>query len=88
MDLKLMGRDCGDWIWASVGLRWNSVSIRCCSCLNITLVPCSCFTYISFYYQLLHNKFIHSYLFRLTISAIIRQSSYTDISSVQRASEW
>jgi hypothetical protein len=45
-------------------------------------------SYVSFYYQLLHNKFIHSYMFRLTISAVIRESSYVDISSVYRVSEW
>jgi hypothetical protein len=55
---------------------------------NITHGPCSSFSYVWFYYQLLHNRFTHSYMFRLTISAIISESSYIDISSVHGVSEW
>jgi hypothetical protein len=41
-----------------------------------------------YYYQLLHNNFIYSYLFWLTIIAIIRESFSTDVHSLQFVIEW
>ena len=39
-------------------------------------------------YQLLHNGYTCSYMFRLNYAAIIRESSPIDTSSVQRVIEW
>jgi hypothetical protein len=35
--------------------------------------------YMSFYYQLLHNNYFYSNMFRLPIVAIIRESLFTDV---------
>jgi hypothetical protein len=36
-----------------------------------------------YYYQLMHSTFLYSYMFRLTIVAIIRESLSTDVRSLQ-----
>jgi hypothetical protein len=41
-----------------------------------------------YYYQPLHNHSFYSYMFRLNIVAIIRESLFTDVYSVQYVIEW
>jgi hypothetical protein len=53
--------------------------------LNAIHIPRSCFFY---YYQQLHNNCFNSYMFRLPNAAIIRESPFTDMRSVQYFNEW
>jgi hypothetical protein len=47
-----------------------------------------CYYYYYYDHQLPHNNSMYSYMFRLTIVAIVRQSLSTDVCSLQYVIEW
>jgi hypothetical protein len=41
-----------------------------------------------YYYQLLHDTSIYSYVFRLTVVAVIRESLFIDLRCLEYVIEW